>query len=279
MLGTLPLRAAYLQQLLHICQALQFQPAQYTSPSSSKAQSLTRRTYSNSNVEAINSALAAQWSNPACQRVKVPGSAHSAAVLLEQASSDGAAAAMTASQNSSYDGAADAAVQHRQGLPSNEHSVSSITEQLRNSSLYQGYDQQAGGVPASPHGLMHNPFSPGSAYTSQTNLGQGLSQMAQTSLQKGKQADVAGDTGPHSAFGWSHPTQAQGQGRTDEGQLGQQGWAGQKQTGQGQSGLQDVPLSAAEYDAVVNLQSLARQLQASGGLALLCLNQLSSCLS
>ena len=275
MLGTLPLRAAYLQQLLHICQALQPQPSRH--PSSTPSQSgtpLTSRAYSNPNIEAINSALAAQRSNPGCARIAAPAAtaaaAHTAAVLQGQVPPNSAAAAQAASQHGSYDRSAHVASMHQQMAEMDDRSVLELAEHMRSASLYQSLDQRSCSVPASPHSHLHTPFSQGLAHVSQTQSRQGFTQSAQTHggmradqhglvhIGAASHMDVSDECGSRSSSLWSQSRQ----GRADEHkpqQHGPEGWAGQNQTGQ-----QDAPMNAAEYDAVMNLQSLALQLQATG---------------
>ena len=276
MLGTLPLQAAYLQQLLHICQALQLQPSHYASSNPSpNSTPQASRAYSNPNIEAINSALAAQQSNPACGRTAVPAaaaaaSAHTAAALQSGMPLDSAAAAQAASQHSTYDRSSRLATAHRQMADMDERSVVELAEHMRSASLYQSLDQRSCSVPASPHSQLHSPFCRGLAHMSQTQPTQGFAQSAPTL--GGMHADQHGllhtgaaghmntpdECGPHLLSRWDQTRQ----GRADEHkpqQHGPEGWAGQNQTGR-----KDAPLNAAEYDAVMNLQSLALQLQATG---------------
>lgn len=270
MLGTLPLRAAYLQQLLHICQA----------------------TYSNAHIEAINSALAAQWSSPTHHRsdptAAFTASACVAASSCEQMPAGNPAAAEAASQHSVHDRSGVAAQQRM--ADELERSASGISQQSRNTSLCSGYDRRLNSMPATPHGLMQTTSHQGLTHTSQGQSGQGLTQphgqggMQCGSFQSLRKAEAVAIRqtmeAPQSLtpflWGCSAASQGQGiaeqahssqssseawmgQGIAERGQTAHQGWAGQ---GPGRS--QDDPLNAAEYEAVMRLQSLALQLQTTG---------------
>ncbi len=274
MLGTLPLRAAYLQQLLHICQAMQFQPTPYNSPTQPAPHSITARTFSNSGIERINSALAAQWSNPSA----AAAAAH-AGPGLGNMTADAAAAAGRAASCSRGPMTAGAAMMHQQLADSSRQ----LPEHVRNSALYQAYDRPSSTAPApSRDSSLQSSFPPGFRHSSQTQ-----SQALQAGLQysqDGRSAAAAAaschDVSPSawelgSSSSQSGAVHHQGrlfeadlsksdsqQSRTDSGRSVHDGWAGQGQ-GQGMPGG-DPPLDAAQYDAVAALQSLALQLQATG---------------
>ena len=286
MLGTLPLQAAYLQQLLHICQASSRSPLTHSKTDPQ------RLTYSNANIEAINSALAAQWSNPTYHR-SVPTAAFTAAACAaapscEQMPAGNFAAAEAASQQSVHDRSGVAAQQRM--ADELERSASGISQQSRNTSLCSGYDRRLHSMPMTPHGLMQSASHQGLTHTSQGQSGQGFTQLhGQGGMQCGRlqslrEAEAAAIRqtmeAPQSLtpflWGCSAASQGQGiaeqahssqssseawtgQGIAEQGQSGHQGWAGQ---GSGRS--QDDPLNAAEYEAVMRLQSLALQLQTTG---------------
>lgn len=289
MLGTLPLRAAYLQQLLHICQASSRNPL---TNSKSDPQHLASHTYSNANIEAINSALAAQWSNPAYHRsastAAFAASACITAPSCKQAPVVNPAAAEAASQHSAHDRTGAAAQQRM--AEALERSASGISQQSRNTSLYAGYDRRLHSMPVTPRGLMQSALHQGPTHMSHGQSGQGFTQAhSQGGMQYGglrglreaeaatiRQTMEAPQSMTPSAWGCSAPSQAQGiakqgnssqlsseawtgQGIAEQGQPGQQGW-----TGQAPGRTQDNPLNAAEYEAVVRLQSLALQLQRTG---------------
>ena len=274
MLGTLPLRAAYLQQLLHICQAMQFQPTPYNSPTQPPAQSITARTFSNSAIERINSALAAQWSNPSAA-----AAAADAGPGLGITTADAAAAAGRAASCSRGPMTAGAAMMHQQLADSSRQ----LPEHVRNSALYQAYDRPASTASAlsrEPQPSLQSPFSQGFRHSSQVQ-----SQALQAGLQYGQDGRSAAaaaaschDVSP-SAWELGSGSSQSGavhhqsrffeadlsksdsqQSRTDSGRSMHDGWAGQ---GQGMPGG-EPPLDAAQYDAVAALQSLALQLQATG---------------
>lgn len=284
MLGTLPLRAAYLQQLLHICQAAHLQPSSRTPLSHAKSdpKQLTSPTYSNANIEAINSALAAQWSNSACHRSALmpafTASACTAAPACDQA--EKSAAAEAASQQS--------AQQRRAGAL--ERSTSGISQHSRNTSLYSVYDRRLLSMPVP---LMQSASRQGLTHMSHTQSGQGFAQVhgqggMQCSGLQGlrdaeatalRQARDAPQSLAPSPWGCSGASQGQGSlEQSQQSQLSSEAWAGQgtaelgQATQQGQEGwagqpqarAQDDPLNAAEYEAVVRLQSLALQLQRTG---------------
>lgn len=272
MLGTLPLRAAYLQQLLHICQAMQFQPTPYNSPTQPAAQSITDRTFSNSGIERINSALAAQWSKPST----AAAAAH-AGPGLGNMTADAAAAAGRAASCSRGPMTAGAAMMHQQLADSSRQ----LPERVHNSALYQAYDRPSSTAAVPSHDLsLQSPFPQGFRHSSQIQ-----SQAFQAGLQysqDGRSAAAAaascGDVSPSAWELGSNPSQSGAvhhqsrlfeadlsrsdskQSRTDSGKSVHDGWAGQ---GQGMPGG-DPPLGAAQYDAVAALQSLALQLQATG---------------
>ncbi len=274
MLGTLPLRAAYLQQLLHICQAMQFQPTPYNSPTQPAAHSITARTFSNSGIERINSALAAQWSNPSA----AAAAAHAAPGLVNM-TADAAAAAGRAASCSRGPMTAGAAMMHQQLADSSRQ----LPEHVRNSALYQAYDRPSSTAPApSRDSSLQSPFPPGFRHSSQAQ-----SQALQAGLQYGQDGRSAAaaaaschDVSPSTWELGSSSSQSgvvhhqsglfeadlsksdSQQSRKDSGRSAHDGWAGQGQ-GQGMPGG-DPPLDAAQYDAVAALQSLALQLQATG---------------
>ena len=295
MLGTLPLRAAYLQQLLHICQALQFQPSRRAPPTHLKneVQRPTTLTYSNANIEAINSALAAQWSKPA-YNTPAPSPCAPPLSCHQLPPPDHLAAAEAASQLGSHDrSAAGATAQQRSADAVEQRSTSGITLQSRNSSLYSSYNQQFHNM--APHGSMQSLSPQDFAHMSQM---QGLTQGSGSHSQGGMQcsglqglrdAEAAVirqsmDT-PQSLTPslWGHSAGSRQQGIAEQGQPSQlslEAWTGQGMieqgqsaqqgqeawTGQTQGGPRDDPLNAAEYEAVVRLQSLALQLQRTGTL-------------
>ena len=284
MLGTLPLRAAYLQQLLHICQAAHLQPSSRTPLSRAKSdpQQLTSLTYSNASIEAINSALAAQCINSACHRSAImpafTAAACTAAPACDQA--EKSAAAEAASQQGAQQRRADAL----------ERSTSGICQQSRNTSLYSVYDRRLLSMPAATTRLMQSASHQGLTHLSQTQSGQGFTQVhgqggMQCSGLQGLEATALRQTreAPQSLTpsAWGCSAASQGQGSLEQGQqsqLSSEGWAGQgtaelgQATQQGQEGwagqpqarAQDDPLNAAEYEAVMRLQSLALQLQRTG---------------
>lgn len=276
MLGTLPLRAAYLQQLLHICQVLQFQPSPPTPPThlKSDAQRMSTPTYSNSNIEAINlSALAAQWANPAHNR-------GSSMAVTHHASPHSSAVVEAASQLGSHDTSATLVNQH----PADANERSASIKQ-RTMSRCSGYERLFQSMPSSsPQGSMQGPMLQGLAHISQTQAGQGLAQpggphsqgvMQCTGLRGLRTAESAAmrqsldTTQSMTPSPWAgspaNSTLQQQQGQS--GQQGQEAWPEQgleAWAGQGPASPQDGPLNAAEYEAVMNLQSLALQLQAAG---------------
>ena len=291
MLGTLPLRAAYLQQLLHICQAVQPQPSSsrnLLTHAKSDPHRLTSLTYSNANIEAINSALAAHWTNPAFHRTALTGaftaSACAAVPSCEHMPAEHPAAAEAASQHRAQDRPGVAAQQHMADAP--ERSASGISQQSHNTSLYSAYDRRLHSMPVTPHGLLQSALRQGLTHTPQGQSGQGFTQPHGHSgrLQGLREAGAAASRqtmeAPQSLapFLWGCSTANQGQGIAEQGhclkasseawtgqgiaeqgQSSQQGW-----TGQGRGGSQDHPLNAAEYSAVMRLQSLALQLQTTG---------------
>ena len=296
MLGTLPLQAAYLQQLLHICQAAQFQPSPRNPLTHSKSdpQRLTSHTYSNANIEAINSALAAQWSNPAYHRsaptAAFTASACVAAQSCEQAPAANPAAAEAASQHSAHDRSGATAQQRMADALERSASGCCISQHSRNNSLYAVYDKRVHSMPVTPRGLMQSALHQGLTHMSQGQSGQGFTQAhSQGGMQYGgiqglreaeaattRQTMEAPQSLTPSAWGCLAPSQGQGiaeqghslrssseawtgQGIAEQGQSAQQGW-----TGQAPGRTQDDPLNAAEYEAVVRLQSLALQLQRTG---------------
>lgn len=272
MLGTLPLRAAYLQQLLHICQAMQFQPTPYNSPTQPAAHSITARTFSNSGIERINSALAAQWSNPSA----AAAAAH-AGPGLGDVTADASAAAGRAASCTRGPMTAGAAMMHQQLADSSRQ----LSEHVRNSALYQAYDRPSSTAPApSCDSSLQSPFPQGFRHSSKAQ-----SQALQAGLQYGQDGRSAAaaaaschDVSPSTWELGSSSSQSGAvhhqsrlfeadlsksdsqQSRTDSGRSVHDGWAGQ---GQGMPGG-DPPLDAAQYDAVAALQSLALQLQATG---------------
>ena len=288
MLGTLPLRAAYLQQLLHICQAMQLQPSSRTPLTHAKSnpQRLTSLTYSNANIEAINSALAAHSSNPAFHRSALTAaftaSACVAAPSCEQAPAEHPAAAEAASAVAAQQRMADAL----------ERSASGISQQSCNTSLYSGYDRRLHSMPVTPHGLMQSALHQGLINSPQGQSGQGFTQPhGQGGMQCGRlsslrEAEAAAIRqtmeAPQSLtpFLWGYSNANQGQGVSEQGHSSQsssEAWMGQgiaeqgqsaqqSWTGQGPGRSQDDSLNAAEYQAVMRLQSLALQLQTTGKL-------------
>ncbi len=272
MLETLPLRAAYLQQLLHICQAMQFQPTPYNSPTQPAAHSITARTFSNSGIERINSALAAQWSNPSA----AAAAAH-AGPGLGDVTADASAAAGRAASCSRGPMTAGAAMMHQQLADSSRQ----LSEHVRNSALYQAYDRPSSTAPVpSCDSSLHSPFPQGFRHSSKAQ-----SQALQAGLQYGQDGRSAAaaaaschDVSPSTWELGSSSSQSGAvhhqsrlfeadlsksdsqQSRTDSGRSVHDGWAGQGQAMPGG----DPPLDAAQYDAVAALQSLALQLQATG---------------
>ena len=253
MLGTLPLRAAYLQQLLHICQALQLQPSAYSTRSQPEAQSLTHRTYSNSSIERINSALTAQLSNT----------------------------------NSGYGpitttvAAARAAACPRQLLPAGAAYVPQLKEAGRQLSETLQYFRMCQALERSPRGITNElPWGrlpPGMTQPLPLQVGH-FGEVTHPAADKTAAAEAA--VTPRSASRdlqrCASNTAAlqqgliQEQGRADHSKQGQgrsahELWAGQGQ-GQGQAQVPSAsaPLDAAQMEAVNALQSLARQLQATG---------------
>lgn len=269
MLGTLPLRAAYLQQLLHICQVLQFQPSPPTPLTHLKggARHTTSSTYSNSNIEAINSALAAQWANPAYNRGASMG-------VTQHAPPHSSAAAEAASQLSSLDSSG--TLVHQRTADANERPASSMKQQTM--SVCPAYERLFHSVPAlSPHGSMPAPLLQGRAHTSPAQPGRGFAQLGGSPSQGAMQCSGS-RTGAAAAMGQSVGTAQSPWAGSEAGKLAEQGqgvqqaqeaWSGQGQglevwTGQALASPRDGPLNAAEYEAVMNLQSLALQLQAAG---------------
>ncbi len=279
MLGTLPLRAAYLQQLLHICQAMQFQPTPYTSPAHPDAQSLTSRTYSNSSIERINSALAAQWSNPSAALA-----AHAASGCGNM-TTDAAAAAGRAASCACGPMTAGAAKMHQQlGDTSRQ-----LTDHMSGSPHYQAYDRPSSNISVPSHDLSQSPFPPGFRQTTPQTR-QGAVQYGPDGQTAGATAAVAEGIGSASPWelgsGTGHATTLQQQSRLygpdhhrsdsgsradadrgDQGRAMHEAWTGQ---GQAQTGAgSGAPLDPVQYDAVAALQSLALQLQATGAFLLL----------
>ncbi|DBA85926.1 TPA: hypothetical protein ACH3X1_005470 [Trebouxia sp. C0004] len=265
MLGTLPLRAAYLQQLLHICQAMQFQPTPYNSPTQPAAHSITARTFSNSGIERINSALAAQWSNPSAAAAAAhagPGLGHMTA--------DAAAAAGRAASCSRGPMTAGAAMMHQQLADSSRR----LPEHVRNSALYQAYDSPSSTAPALTHeSSLQSPFPQGFRHSSQEQALQAGLQYGQDGHSAAAAAASCHDVSPSTWDLGSSSSQSgtvHHQSRLFEADLSKSDsqqsrtvhdrWAGQRQ---GMPGG-DPPLDAAQYDAVAALQSLALQLQATG---------------
>ena len=261
MLGTVPLRAAYLQQLLHICQAMQVQPSPYTSPSSTQPdmQTITGRTYSNSGIERINSALAAQWANPSM-------AAAGAASGFGNLTTGDAAAAGRAASCPCGPMTAGAATMHQQLADASRH----LPEHMRTSSLYQSYDPSPSTTSVSSHELSQNPFPQGFRLSSQVQT-----QTLHEGLQCGQDGHAAAAAAAAAASSEAAVTRASGHdgpaspwelrsGTSHAGVAGLMQGQGQGQ-GQGQAGA-DAPLDAAQLDAVAALQSLALQLQATGAL-------------
>lgn len=171
-----------------------------------------------------------------------------------------------------------------------ERSASGIPQQSRNTSLYSVYDRRLHSMPVA---LMQSASHQGLTHMSQTQSGQGLAQvhgqggMQCSGLQGFREAEATALRQTRDApqgltlSPWGCSAASQGQGSLEQGQTSQlssEGWAGQgtaelgQATQQGQEGwagqpqarAQDDPLNAAEYEAVVRLQSLALQLQRTG---------------
>lgn len=256
MLGTAPLRAAYLQQLLHICQAMQVQPtpspSPYTSPTQPDMQSITGRTYSNSSIERINSALAAQWANPNM-------AAAGAASGFGHLTTGDAAAAGRAASCPCGPMTAGAATMHQQLANASRH----LPEHMRTSSLYHLYDPSPSTTPVSSHELSQNPFPQGFRLSSQVQT-----QTLREGLQDGHAAAAAAAAAASSEAAVTRASAREGPASPWEPRSGMShaGVAGLMQgLGPGQTGA-DAPLDAAQLDAVAALQSLALQLQATGAL-------------
>ena len=273
MLGTLPLRAAYLQQLLHICQVLQFQPSPPTPCTHPKGDALrmSTQTYSNSNIEAINSALAAQWANPAHNR-------GASMAVTQHSSSHSSAAAEAASQLGSHD-TPGVLVQQRTA-DATERSASLKQQTI---SMCSGFERLFHNVPSSsPQGSMQGPLLQGLAHMSQTQPGQGLTALGGPhsqgvmqcngvrGLRTAEAATMRQSLDPTQSLTPSHWAGSPANSTSEQAQSVQQGpeaWSGQgleTWSGQALASPQDGPLNAAEYEAVMNLQSWALQLQAAG---------------
>lgn len=233
-------------------------------------------TYSNSNIEAINSALAAQWANPAHNR-------GASMAVTQHASPQSSAVAEAAPQMGSH-GTSGTLVNQRTA-DANERSAS-IKQQTM--SMCSGYERLFQTVPSSsPPGSMQGPLLQGLAHMSQTQPGQGFVQlggshsqgvMQCSGLRGARTSEAAGmrqsldSTQSLTPSPWANSPANKTQERGQSMQQGQEAWSGQgleAWTGQAPASPQDGPLNAAEYEAVMNLQSLALQLQAAGKLSAL----------